>query len=550
MEIQGSLPRTILNSKEVYSTRYLRIQNDASLRYRHTRLSGLTNIGLTACKNKHWQKQRQQQQREQQQQQQHHQTQQQQNQQSQDLMSPQNNEEINSSNPSSPLPLLTMLQQNNKIKQHEEFDYFSDSNCGDLPKDKRLRTTILPEQLDYLYQKYQIESNPSRKMLETIAKEVNLKKRVVQVWFQNTRARERKGQFRAHSQVINKRCPFCPALFKVKSAFESHLSTKHAEQCSKGEINIDAIPDEELSMDSAPSIASSNEASFKSFNSSMPPVFNNANDMDSLKKYYEESMKRYLSEIQLNGTKELTPEIIAKLKSDTNLPREGTTTPLDLSKPFDGMGGFNEFEDDENDDSLSECSDDEILPNSPKNQINNVQMKILSCLYESYKNPNIIEIEALSREMNINKKIIQIWYENTRIKDSKNNVNAIINECNICNVKYNNKYKIQDHIFTKKHIDNLKIFLDKSPNTQILPEIINNNNNNNQQEIAQLQLLQMASNLGISPQSLAIAVSKLDSKDQSAMTNEDLSIVQQLYGLTSNNMNPTNQQQLLSSNGY
>ncbi|XP_017304632.1 zinc finger homeobox protein 3-like, partial [Diaphorina citri] len=406
-----------------------------------------------------------------------------------------------------------------------------------------------PEQLDYLYQKYQVESNPSRKMLETIAKEVNLKKRVVQVWFQNTRARERKGQFRAHSQVINKRCPFCPALFKVKSAFESHLSTKHAEQCSKTEINIDAIPDEELSMDSAPSIASSTEASFKNFNSNMPPVFNNMNDMDSLKKYYEESMKRYLSEIQLNGTKDLTPEIIAKLKADPNAPRETTTTPLDLSKPFEGMGGFNEFEDDEDDDSLSECSDDENSPNSPKNQINSVQMKILSCLYESHKNPNMIEIEALSKEMNINKKLIQIWYENTRIKDSKNNVNAIINECNICNVKYNNKYKIQDHIFTKKHIDNLKIFLEKSPNTQILPEIINNNNNNNQQEIAQLQLLQMASNLGISPQSLAIAVSKLDSKDQSAMTNEDLSIVQQLYGLTSNNMNSANQQQLLSSNG-
>ena len=49
------------------------------------------------------------------------------------------------------------------------------------PRDKRLRTTILPEQLDYLYQKYQIESNPSRKMLEQIANEVGLRKRVVQV---------------------------------------------------------------------------------------------------------------------------------------------------------------------------------------------------------------------------------------------------------------------------------------------------------------------------------------------------------------------------------
>jgi Homeodomain len=50
-----------------------------------------------------------------------------------------------------------------------------------MHNNKRLRTTILPEQLNYLYECYQKESNPSRKQLEEIAKKVNLKKRVVQV---------------------------------------------------------------------------------------------------------------------------------------------------------------------------------------------------------------------------------------------------------------------------------------------------------------------------------------------------------------------------------
>lgn len=39
-------------------------------------------------------------------------------------------------------------------------------------------------------------------MLEQIAKQVNLKKRVVQVWYQNSRARERKGQYRTSTTIM------------------------------------------------------------------------------------------------------------------------------------------------------------------------------------------------------------------------------------------------------------------------------------------------------------------------------------------------------------
>lgn len=56
-------------------------------------------------------------------------------------------------------------------------------SAAEKQNNKRLRTTILPEQLNFLYECYQNESNPSRKMLEEISKKVNLKKRVVQVSF-------------------------------------------------------------------------------------------------------------------------------------------------------------------------------------------------------------------------------------------------------------------------------------------------------------------------------------------------------------------------------
>nr|XP_023661610.1 zinc finger homeobox protein 4-like [Paramormyrops kingsleyae]XP_023661611.1 zinc finger homeobox protein 4-like [Paramormyrops kingsleyae]XP_023661612.1 zinc finger homeobox protein 4-like [Paramormyrops kingsleyae] len=60
----------------------------------------------------------------------------------------------------------------------------------------RSRTIIQPEQLDVLYGCYFKEPNPAKHEFERISEWVKLPKRVVQIWFQNMRARERKGEVR------------------------------------------------------------------------------------------------------------------------------------------------------------------------------------------------------------------------------------------------------------------------------------------------------------------------------------------------------------------
>ena len=250
-----------------------------------------------------------------------------------------------------------IMSYTSKHKLEDDSDELED----DQPKDKRLRTTILPEQLDYLYLKYQLDCNPSRKQLESIAHEVGLKKRVVQVWFQNTRARERKGQYRVHQQLIHKRCPFCRALFRAKSAMESHLATKHPEEMAKGELNVDDIPDASFditttnsstptgdSTSTVPSLSGLDMSKLLSNPYNMPSPFmslmspamlgvppGGSKPLEAnMQKLYEDSLKTYLDELSTAGQTQSSQETDRLRTSSEKTPRLTEETPLDLSRPL------------------------------------------------------------------------------------------------------------------------------------------------------------------------------------------------------------------------
>uniref|UniRef100_A0AC34EZV6 Uncharacterized protein n=1 Tax=Panagrolaimus sp. ES5 TaxID=591445 RepID=A0AC34EZV6_9BILA len=68
-------------------------------------------------------------------------------------------------------------------------------------KTKRVRTTFAEEQLSVLQAHFQIDSNPDGADLEKIANITGLSKRVTQVWFQNSRARQKKYQGSKKSRI-------------------------------------------------------------------------------------------------------------------------------------------------------------------------------------------------------------------------------------------------------------------------------------------------------------------------------------------------------------
>lgn len=147
------------------------------------------------------------------------------------------------------------------------------------------------------------------------------------------------------------------------------------------------------------------------------------------------------------------------------------------------------------------------------------------------------------------KRVVQVWFQNARAKEKKGKLALqkamgsveidtpqLPEDCKYCSFKYSHKYSIQDHIFTKSHIMNVRLHLENAASkdncandgeftvppapggsvsadsTTAPPQNLNNNTH--------LQILQMA---GMQmPTS-----SKNDEENQE-------SLFQQLYGLGNN----------------
>lgn len=96
----------------------------------------------------------------------------------------------------------------------------------------------------------------------------------------------------------------------------------------------------------------------------------------------------------------------------------------------------------------------------------------MKSLFADYKTPTMHECEMVGREIGLAKRVIQVYFQNARAKSKK----ALLalqkasgqepeppklpEECKLCGFKYSHKYSVQDHIFTKKHIDMIKVHIE------------------------------------------------------------------------------------------
>lgn len=109
-------------------------------------------------------------------------------------------------------------------------NFFLDSECSQKSKAKRVRTTFTEDQLQVLQANFQLDSNPDGQDLERIAQITGLSKRVTQVWFQNSRARQKKQQQGGeHTSPSSNSSPSKPhSKWPSRSSITRHVNSRHS----------------------------------------------------------------------------------------------------------------------------------------------------------------------------------------------------------------------------------------------------------------------------------------------------------------------------------
>lgn len=478
-----------------------------------------------------------------------------------------------------------------KRKHEEESLSPTGSEGGDEPpRDKRLRTTILPEQLDILHRWYLQDSNPTRSTLERISLEVGLKKRVVQVWFQNTRARERKGQYRGgvpssvstsrqqddspnegskregvnyyYSAPPSQVAPQLPAKAGPSTVQTtcSSILPKPPASCSgtitpvtKTLVNPTQALSGILSATQVlpslvnPSQAITNLANAQALpglvnppqalsslvnpNQTFTGLVNPAQVLSSLVSTSQPSQGLLLASftakpappILLTSTPEVklhssaSQQVSAQSSAGQSAEPEKTLTPF--SETTDSYKVLNieqqitenttaenqginsqKFADEKgtarNMESLmhspqggdiSDSSSSDPGPSSPGNrasnsegmlgssgarryrtQMSSLQLRILKACYAEYRTPSMQECDSLGGEIGLQKRVVQVWFQNARAKEKKARLQGLVGtsstnegpqptECTHCNVKYGPTIPCRAHIFSRQHIATLRV---------------------------------------------------------------------------------------------
>ena len=378
--------------------------------------------------------------------------------------------------------------QKSEVKENSNTEKLTnDEGKTDQGNDRRMRTTILPHQLEYLTCKYKSDCNPSRKQLNAIAAEVGLKKRVVQVWFQNTRARERKGHYRTQIVTMDgkRQDPY-------NGAFTAHPHTAAHHSLQDTSWQQDTNTDSDMSdcnrqsqggvdgrrtAQSPGGATSSNIVDFAHLVNNPYNLFTSAFAPavlpPALPFYSGGSSDAFFGDFQSKSIFGIGSSSSATAAAVSDSPRfqqqeEASQTPLDLrtnrkvlhvdstdveknvkgisAKILSGPSGGDESQSESHSELMESGTTtptttitdggppstarrppfdaDSNFPNKRhRTHMSSLQIRVMRAVYADYKTPTIAECEALGREIGLRKRVVQVWFQNARAKEKKHRTN-------------------------------------------------------------------------------------------------------------------------------
>ncbi len=225
-----------------------------------------------------------------------------------------------------------------------------------------------------------------------------------QVWFQNTRARERKGQFRSmgpgssFSLGFNHlRCPFCRALFKVKSALDAHMRSRHWAEAERAGFNLPMSNGSggQIGM----SVSSAIDRPGPSISSN--PILNHGYVISNKELTVRPSATSSSSANHLNIPEDEDDDYD---EDDEEFPCEEGSSVTDQASPSpEGSGGPS-----------SDWSETATLQHHhhqqqrQRTQMSHYQVLQLRDFYRSHRTPNRHECEALGQELGLPHRVVQV----------------------------------------------------------------------------------------------------------------------------------------------
>jgi AT-binding transcription factor 1 len=223
-----------------------------------------------------------------------------------------------------------------------------------------------------------------------------------------------------------------------------------------------------------------------------------------MRKFYEDTMKRYMEEIQgrppakdgqaldLRSSSADVDHGSHRSENDNDSEENWDKTMSggeDSSMDHQRIGGSSDMDHETNGEGGGgggplglNTSSNQDTSNGGKQEsgnkrfrthMSNVQVKMMKNIFENYKTPTMPECLGLGNDIGLQKRVVQVWFQNARAKEKKARLYlqqvtgqepemfTPPRECRWCGLQFPENFAIQEHIFQKSHLEKVKVAIEQ-----------------------------------------------------------------------------------------